>query len=144
MSTKVMTKPAFGSVHASMRPWLLRIAAVFGFALAGAAQAENVLEDISYSALPGGKVELSLKFAQPVGAPQVFSTEAPPSIALDFPDVRNGLSKRRIDIGAGATSGVSAIESAGRTRVVVDLFRVAGYDTRANGETRSSSRSTTA
>ncbi|MBO9664282.1 MAG: type IV pilus secretin PilQ [Dokdonella sp.] len=114
---------------------MLRIAALFGFALAGAAQAENVLEDVSYTALPGGKVELSLKFAQPVGAPQVFSTETPPSIALDFPDTRNGLSKRRIDIGAGATSAVSAIEAAGRTRVVVDLFRVAGYDTRTNGNT---------
>lgn len=135
MSTEVMTKPASGSVRASTRPWLLRIAAVFGFALAGAAQAENVLEDISYSALPGGKVELSLKFAQPVGAPQVFSTETPPSIALDFPDTRNGLNKRRIDVGAGATSAVSAIEAAGRTRVVVDLFRVAGYDTRVNGNT---------
>lgn len=135
MSTTVTTKPAFGSFHASLRPWMLRVAALFGFALAGTAQAENVLEDVSYTALPGGKVELSLKFAQPVGAPQVFSTEAPPSIALDFPDTRNGLSKRRIDIGAGATSAVSAIEAAGRTRVVVDLFRVAGYDTRINGNT---------
>jgi type IV pilus assembly protein PilQ len=134
MSTKVMTKPASGS-HASMRPWLLRLAAVFGFALAGAAQAENVLEDVSYTALPGGKVEVSLKFAQPVGTPQVFSTESPPSIALDFLDTRNGVARRRTEIGAGATSAVSAIESAGRTRVVVDLFRVAGYDTRVNGNT---------
>lgn len=135
MSTTVTVKPSSGSTLAAVRPWLFRIAALFGFALAGAAQAENVLEDVSYSALPGGKVELSLKFAQPVSAPQVFSTEAPPSIALDFPDTRNGLSKRRIDIGAGATSAVSAIEAAGRTRVVVDLFRAAGYDTRINGNT---------
>lgn len=135
MSTTVTTKPASGSFHASIRPWMFRIAVLFGFALAGAAQAENVLEDVSYTALPGGKVELSLKFAQPVGTPQVFSTETPPSIALDFPDTRNGMSKRRIDIGAGATSAVSAIEAAGRTRVVVDLFRAAGYDTRINGNT---------
>ncbi|GAA0718765.1 type IV pilus secretin PilQ family protein [Dokdonella soli] len=110
--------------------WMLLL---LGFVLSGAAQAENVLNDISYTALPGGKVEVTLKFASPVSAPHAFSTESPPSIALDFADTRNAVSKRHIDISAGATSGVSAIEAAGRTRVVVDLFRVAGYDTRTNG-----------
>ncbi|MEO7062309.1 MAG: AMIN domain-containing protein, partial [Dokdonella sp.] len=106
---------------------------LLGFVLNAAAHAENVLDDISYNALPGGKVEVTLKFANPVVAPHAFSTETPPSIALDFPDTRNAFSKRRVDIGAGATSGVSAIEAAGRTRVVVDLFRIAGYQTRVNG-----------
>jgi type IV pilus assembly protein PilQ len=115
------------------RSRLLGILAVFGFVLGASAHAENVLEDLAYTALPGGKVELTLKFAGPVAEPQVFSTETPPSVALDFADTRNGLSKRRVEIGAGATSGVSVIEAAGRTRVVVDLFRVAGYDSRING-----------
>ncbi len=117
------------------RSRLLGVLAAFGFLLGGVAHAENVLEDLSYTALPGGKVEVTMKFAAPVAEPQVFSTETPPSIALDFADTRNGLNKRRVDIGAGATSGVSAIEAAGRTRVVVDLFRVAGYNTSVNGRT---------
>ncbi len=95
--------------------------------------AENVLNDISYSTLPGGKVEITLKFAQPASAPQSFATEAPPSIALDFADTRNAVRQRRIDVGTGATSAISAIEAAGRTRVVVDLFRPAGYAARING-----------
>jgi type IV pilus assembly protein PilQ len=115
------------------RPGMLWMLLLLGFVLSAAAHAENVLDDISYSALPGGKVELTLKFANPVAAPRAFSTETPPSIALDFPDTRNAFTKRHVDISAGATSGVSAIEAAGRTRVVVDLFRVAGYDTRVNG-----------
>jgi type IV pilus assembly protein PilQ len=105
-----------------------------GFFACGIAHAENVLDDISYTALPGGKVEVTLKFANAAGTPQAFSTESPPSIALDFSDTRNGVGKRRVDVGAGSVSGVSAIEAAGRTRVVVDLFRVAGYDTRTNGK----------
>ncbi|MEO5626967.1 MAG: type IV pilus secretin PilQ [Dokdonella sp.] len=117
----------------AIRPCVLGLLLLFGFVLSGMAQAENVLEDLSYTALPGGKVEVTLKFASPVSVPQVFSTETPPSIALDFADTRNGFAKRHVDVGAGATSGISAIEAAGRTRVVVDLFRVAGYDTRANG-----------
>ena len=115
------------------RPCMLWMLLLLGFVLGAAAHAENVLDDISYTALPGGKVEVTLKFASPVVAPHTFSTESPPSIALDFPDTRNAFAKRHVDIGAGATSGVSAIEAAGRTRVVVDLFRVAGYDTRVNG-----------
>ncbi len=117
------------------RSRLLGFLAAIGFVFGTCAHAENVLEDLAYTALPGGKVEVTLKFANPVIAPRVFSTETPPSIALDFADTRNGLTKRRFDIGAGATSGVSAIEAAGRTRVVVDLFRIAGYDTRTNGNT---------
>ncbi|MEO5558525.1 MAG: AMIN domain-containing protein, partial [Dokdonella sp.] len=117
----------------AIKPCLLWMLLLFGIVLGSVAQAENVLEDLSYTALPGGKVEVTLKFASPVTAPQVFSTETPPSIALDFADTRNGFAKRHVDVGAGATSGVSAIEAAGRTRVVVDLFRSAGYDTRING-----------
>ncbi len=115
------------------RPWLLGMLLLLTFVASATAHAENVLDDISYTALPGGKVEVTLKFQNPVAAPQVFSTESPPSIALDFVDTRNAFPKRRVDVSAGATSGVAAVEAAGRTRVVVDLFRVTGYDTRTNG-----------
>jgi len=74
-----------------------------------------------------------MKFASPVAAPQIFTTESPPSIAIDLADTRNGVNKRRIDVGAGATSGITAIEAAGRTRVVVDLFRPASYQKTENG-----------
>jgi len=117
----------------TVRSRLLGMMALFAFVFGTAVHAESVLEDISYTALPGGKVEVTLKFASAAVAPQVFSTENPPSIALDFADTRNAFSKRRLDVGAGATSAVSAIEAAGRTRVVIDLFRKAGYDTRVNG-----------
>ena len=117
----------------AVRSRLLGILAFVGLVLGASAHAESVLEDIAYTALPGGKVEVTLKFTGPAIAPQVFSTESPPSIALDFSDTRNAFSKRRLDVGAGAVSAVSAIEAAGRTRVVADLFRMAGYDTRVNG-----------
>ncbi|HEX7769344.1 MAG TPA: AMIN domain-containing protein, partial [Dokdonella sp.] len=133
MSTTTTATSERRPAHRAARSRLLGILAVFGFVLGATAHAENVLEDLAYTALPGGKVEVTLKFAEPVAEPQVFSTETPPSVALDFADTRNGLSKRRVDIGAGATQGVSVIEAAGRTRVVVDLFRIAGYDSRING-----------
>jgi len=133
MTTTSAANPERKAAFRPLRSRLLGILALVGFALGANAHAESVLQDIAYTALPGGKVEVTLKFSGPAIAPQVFSTENPPSIALDFADTRNAFSKRRLDVGAGATQSVSAIEAAGRTRVVIDLFRMAGYDTRING-----------
>jgi type IV pilus assembly protein PilQ len=108
--------------------------ALLGLIFMGTVQAENVLEDLTYTAQPGGKVEITLRFAEAVTTPQAFTTESPPRIALDLADTRNGLSQRRIEVGAGATAGISAVEAAGRTRLVVDLFRPASYETRINGK----------
>jgi type IV pilus assembly protein PilQ len=114
---------------------LFKLFALLGLVLAGVAHAENVLEDIAYVAQPGGKVEVTLKFAGPVASPQIFATETPPRIAIDLADTRNGMTQRRIEVGAGATSGISAIEAAGRTRVVIDLFRPASYVKSESGNT---------
>jgi len=122
-----------GCALPTVRTGLLRLLAVLGFALAGVAHGENVLEDISYTTQPGGKVDVTLKFSGPVGSPQIFTTETPPRIAIDLADTRNGIAQRRIEVGAGATSGISAIEAAGRTRVVIDLFRPASYVNASNG-----------
>lgn len=111
------------------------IASTFALCLgaAGYASAANVLQDVRYDSAPGGKVDITLQFAEPVGKVQAFTTDTPPRIAIDLPETTNGLTQRRVAIGAGATSAVTAAESGGRTRVVVDLFRPAGYTTRSAG-----------
>ncbi len=108
--------------------------ALLGLLFMGTVQAENVLEDLTYTAQPGGKVEITMRFAEAVAVPQAFTTESPPRIALDLADTRNAITQRRIEVGAGATAGISTVEAAGRTRVVVDLFRPASYETRINGK----------
>ncbi|WP_291230025.1 type IV pilus secretin PilQ [Dokdonella sp.] len=133
MTKTSVATPGCRPINRWARLFVLAAMSLLGPAIASQAQAENVLRDISYTALPGGKVEVTLKFDGPAVAPQAFATETPPSIALDFADTRNAFAKRRVEIGTGAASSVSALEAGGRTRVVVDLFRAAGYDTRING-----------
>ena len=101
------------------------------FAATGA-QAANALKDVAYTALPGGKVELRMTFAEPPALPNGFTTDTPPTIALDFADTRNELGKRRVDVSTGATSGLNVVEAGGRTRVVIGLYRQASYVTRIN------------
>ena len=124
-----------GFAQPTVRSGVFRMLALLAILVAGTAHAENVLEDIAYTAQPGGKVEITMKFSAPVAAPQIFTTETPPRIAIDLADTRNGLTQRRIEVGAGATSGISAIEAAGRTRVVIDLFRPASYEKGGSGNT---------
>jgi type IV pilus assembly protein PilQ len=104
-----------------------------GLAWAGSAWADNVLEKISYNALPGGKVELALQMAGAPPEPQVFTTDTPPRIAMDLADTRNAVPDKHIDVNTGSTTSVSAVEAAGRTRVVIDLVRSSSYETRVEG-----------
>lgn len=95
--------------------------------------ATTTLKNISYDALPGGSVELHMNFGNgPVPQPNIFTTGTPPRIAVDFPDTANAAS-RHMDIGKGATSGVSAVSAGGRTRVVVELTRESSYRSRVEG-----------
>lgn len=116
------------------RTWMNTVALLaLGLLAVMPAMAANVLQDVRYASAPGGKVDITLQFAEPVGEVQAFTTDSPPRIAIDLPGTTNGLSARRVAVGSGATSAVSAAEAGGRTRVVVDLFRPAGYTTRSNG-----------
>ncbi len=116
------------------RTWMNTVALLaLGLIAAMPAMAANVLQDVRYAAAPGGKVDITLQFAEPVGEVQAFTTDSPPRIAIDLPGTINGLSARRVAVGSGATSAVSAAEAGGRTRVVVDLLRPAGYTTRSSG-----------
>ena len=126
-ATKMM---GVGKVVRSLRG----TAAGLGLMLVSAhALADNVLQDVRYTAAPGGKVDITLQFASPVGEVQAFTTDDPPKIAIDLPETTSAFAKKRMVIGSGATSAVSAVEAGGRTRVVVDLLRPAGYTTRASG-----------
>lgn len=123
-----------GEGMGTKRRWVLAMGTLaVGLATSLSAMAENVLQDVRYASAPGGKVDITLEFAEPVGEVQAFTTDTPPRIAVDLPGTTNGLSQRRVVIGSGATSAVSAVEAGGRTRVVVDLFRPAGYTTRSAG-----------
>ncbi|HEX7112233.1 MAG TPA: type IV pilus secretin PilQ, partial [Mizugakiibacter sp.] len=98
------------------------------------ALAASVLKDLSYQALPGGNVQVTMKFEGGVPEPKVFTTENPPRIALDLAGTSNAWDKRHVDVGTGATAGISAVEAGGRTRVVIDLFRPSSYQTKVAGD----------
>ncbi len=95
------------------------------------ALAEISLDDISYSALPGDKVQLSLEFSEALQQEPVnFTIDNPARIAIDLPNVTLNLADKSQSIGIGMAHSVVAVEAAGRTRVVVNLVNSVSYDMR--------------
>ncbi|MGF6710528.1 type IV pilus assembly protein PilQ [Luteibacter sp. W1I16] len=123
-----------GSARHRSRRWILGAALALSGAFAGTAMAANSLQNVTYDAQPGGRVELTLAFSDAAPEPKVFTTSNPPRIAIDLPDTTNAYSTRHLDIGKGATSGVSVVSAGGRTRVTVELFRDSAYRTRVQGK----------
>ena len=109
------------------------LAIAFGVLLSLPALAENVLKDIEFAPLAGGQVQVTLKFAAPIAEPRIFATENPARIAIDIADTRNAVPQRRYEVNTGSTTGISAVEAAGRTRVVVDLLRASSYEAKPSG-----------
>jgi type IV pilus assembly protein PilQ len=93
----------------------------------------NTLEQVVYTTLPGGRVQIQLKMAQRPAVPASFSQNNPPRISLDFPNTRTQLTRKNIRINEGAVLGLTAVESQNRTRVVLNLVRPASYTARVEG-----------
>jgi type IV pilus assembly protein PilQ len=123
-----------GSARHRARRWVLGATLALTGVFAGTASATNALQNVSYDAQPGGRIELTLAFSDTAPDPKVFTTNNPPRIAIDLPDTTNAFSSRHIDIGKGSTAGVSVVAAGGRTRVTVELFRESAYRTRVDGK----------
>jgi len=87
------------------------------------------LDDISYSALSGDRVQITMQFSEPLAdEPVNFTIDNPARIAIDLPDVALNLEDKNQTIGVGAAHSVIAVAAAGRTRVVVNLVNSVSYD----------------
>ncbi|QAU24235.1 type IV pilus secretin family protein [Dyella sp. M7H15-1] len=102
-------------------------------AWANTTAAASTLQNITYKSLPGGRVELRMSFDNnQLPQPNIFTTNNPPRIAIDFPNTTNDAARHQ-DIGVGATTGVSAVSAGGRTRVVVELMQSSTYKSHVEG-----------
>ncbi len=104
----------------------------FAFVIAGTAPLianATTLDDIDFSALSGDRVQLNLKFSEPLAEEPIdFTIDNPARIAIDLPDVGLNIAEKSQSIGIGAAHSVAAVEAGGRTRVVVNLINSVPYD----------------
>ena len=93
----------------------------------------NSIESLSASS-DNGKlvVRVGMKTA-PQSQPAAFTINTPPRIAFDFPNTENGLGTSVQTFGEGDLRSANIVQAGNRTRLVINLSQMAGYDTRVEG-----------
>jgi len=96
--------------------------------------AKNAVEAINFSSVQGGKILVKVDLKDPLTAtPQGFAVTNPPRIAIDLPDTVNGTGKTQIEAGEGDLRSVSIVQTASRTRLVMNLTRNLTYTQSVDG-----------
>ena len=97
--------------------------------------AQNNIENVTSTMLQNGKVEVRVSLKQALAIPPAgFTTNNPPRIALDFPSTANALGKNTLEVSQGTLRTVNVVQAGSRTRLVLNLAKPAGYETRMDGK----------
>jgi len=96
---------------------------------------ENSIESLDVLS-QSGKIIVKFSLAKAPTAPPVsFTLANPPRIALDFANTENGLGRNVQSVEQGGLRSIRLGESSGRTRVVLNMTSLVGYETKVNGKT---------
>jgi len=106
---------------------------LFIFQIASVKAGELALSGIDFATQSGDKLQIEMEMTGPAITPQIFKTDNPARIALDFPGVKSALAKKMYPINQGAASSVYVVEAAGRVRVVVNLIEATPFETKVVG-----------
>jgi len=99
-----------------------------------AAQAANLIETLQVNQVAGGTV-VKLGFKQALETPPAsFSINNPPRIAFDLPNTGNALGRNQQTVNEGDLGSINVVQVGDRTRLVLNLRRMAGFETRQDGK----------
>jgi len=93
----------------------------------------NSLENVSFSSMPGDKIQIKMEFSEQAPDPKIFTIDVPARIVLSFKETDLKLKKKKVTIGVGMARSVNTVESQGNTRVVVNLTSLTDYKTKVKG-----------
>lgn len=98
------------------------------------AWAQARIESVTGS-VQGGAEVVRIDLSQTTVPPTAFSIQSPARIALDFPGVTNGSGRSTIEMNQGNLRSVNVVQAGDRTRVVLNLKQVTGYQVQTQGNT---------
>ena len=114
------------------RTVLVFVATVIGYTQL--AWSESVqLEDIGFASLPGDSFEVQLRFAGTPPEPNGYTIDNPARIVLDFPGVESALEQKKHLLSFENARSAVVLSTADRTRLVLNLQKVASYETSKSG-----------
>ncbi len=96
--------------------------------------AANSIEAINVAGQRGGNIVVRITLKQPLANPPAgFTINNPPRIAFDFPGTSNALGKNTQEVGDGDLRNLNIVQAGDRTRLVMNLTKLLGYDTKIDG-----------
>src|SRR6185437_4382503 len=129
--TTTLRIPAPGRLWAALAAFALALAAP----VAWAQGAKNAVESIDFSSVQGGKIVVKIGMREALNAvPQGFTVTNPPRIAIDLPDTVNAMNRTHVDAGEGDLRSVTLVQTANRTRLVMNLTRNLTYTQALDGK----------
>src|SRR5512144_205592 len=94
----------------------------------------NSIQSISANTEVGGNLVLTVSMKNaPSALPTAFAINTPPRIAFDFPNTENGLGKSTQEFGEGDLRSANIVQAGNRTRLVVNLTQMLGFESRVDG-----------
>ena len=93
------------------------------------------LDFIDFKKLPDNAVEIRMALSGDAPNPTDFTSKNPARISLDLPGINNNLPwSLPLPVDLGVTKNVKAVQAKGRTRVTINLKKLAPYELRTEGK----------
>ena len=112
----------------------MRGAATLLIAITASLVEAAVIEDIRFASLPNDVTEIRLDFDGPAPEPAGYTIDQPARIAIDLMNATSALDSKYHTLGTGNTRSVTVVEAADRTRMIINLTELVGYETTVNGD----------
>ncbi|WP_283788992.1 type IV pilus secretin PilQ [Bermanella sp. WJH001] len=91
------------------------------------------IKDVAFASLPGDKTEMKLTFDGLPPDVSGYTIEEPARIALDLPNTISELKSKYHKIGMGNARTAIIVGTQEKTRVIINLTELTGYETRIEG-----------
>ncbi|HQQ62888.1 MAG TPA: type IV pilus secretin PilQ family protein [Pseudomonadales bacterium] len=122
-----------GFVKSAIR--LLMMALPLLLPVYGNAKEAVKLENIAFSALPGGRFEVRMDFDSVPPEPQGYTIDKPARVVLDFANVESALKEKKFPLSFGSAKSANVLSDGGRTRLILNMAALEAYQTRTDGNT---------
>ncbi|MGH8617384.1 MAG: type IV pilus secretin PilQ [Burkholderiales bacterium] len=110
-------------------------AALLCSAAANAQVPANSIDSINVTTQTGGAIVVRVALKEALAnLPAAFAIDNPPRIAFDLMGVANATGKARQEVGDGDLKSLNLVQTADRTRLVLNLGRQVGYDAKIDGK----------
>lgn len=91
------------------------------------------LEKVDSVVLPGDEIEVHLGFDGNAPQPVAYKIDKPARIVFDLPGVRSALPSKYFNLGSGNARSLTVVESQDRSRIIVNLTELSGFNARVQG-----------